>query len=277
MRIAIFGDLILDEHIIGVMTQRKGANFFQVERRQFNVGGAGAVAKQLAAWGHEVILLPFTSTEARFRLMDLAPFSIVFSPAKISPPLPHKKRYWVGKKLVFRADEPEIGNFALEPQRMLSCAREFEPDVIVISDYGKGAVTYSISDFAAHCGKPVYADIGYRPLERGFFYQQYNAVAQLRDYDSEGMLVELMGANGGAYKSPDGNWESWEAVPVPKDSFIDDSGCGDTFLAAMIQMQTTSSLLGENIPKAAALAALQCGFLGVHTFAKEVLRSLGGA
>lgn len=139
MNIAVVGDLLLDHDLAGEATRLSPdapVPVVDVEDSSYRAGGAGLVARLLAADGHDVVLLAATSSDAaagRLR-QALAGIRLVEGPS--GAPTPVKTRVRASGQAVVRFDEgcarpgiPEVTDVML---------REIvDADAVIVADYGR--------------------------------------------------------------------------------------------------------------------------------------------
>lgn len=104
-------------------------------------------------------------------------------------------------------------------------------DAIVISDYGKGTVTYELIEQAINTKIPVFVDTKKTDLER-----MQGAWVKVNEEEYSKIKSECTGliVTRGA-KGCEAKWHEFVA-PSPKIEVVDITGAGDTFLAALTYM-----------------------------------------
>lgn len=140
MRIVVVGDLLLDRDLDGTSTRLSPdapVPVVDVDSSLLRAGGAGLVARMLAADGHRTTLVTVLSPDGGGGLLrgQLAGIDVVAGPS--SAPTPVKTRVRAGGQPLLRFDEgcapPPVP--AVE-DRMLAALDE--ADAIVAADYGRG-------------------------------------------------------------------------------------------------------------------------------------------
>lgn len=212
-RILVLGDLIIDQSVLCTATRlcpEAPVPVLVTEGCRITDGGAGLVYQQLRAFGHDV--------EALYGSKSV------------------KTRYFAGGHLVMRhdADSQEIASDYLE--EINKKVQEFRPDAVVISDYGKGAFTRSISSEIVQWNGlfRIFVDAKHNwEWYRGAFAIFPNAhEAKDIDYTAFGYVVRKLGEKGCAYFRLDGI-----GCPVPPAHAVpvkDVTGAGDIFMAAWV-------------------------------------------
>jgi D-beta-D-heptose 7-phosphate kinase/D-beta-D-heptose 1-phosphate adenosyltransferase len=185
-RLVVFGDLMTDRYLWGRVERispEAPVPVVSIERESFSLGGAANVAHNLASLGARVRLVGLTGEDAAGGNLKVAlkargvdPREIVIDPARRTTV---KTRIIAHQQQVVRADEEDAFDATAEVEERLVTALEHalaEADAVVVSDYGKGAITartLAACLAAAHArGVPVCVD----PKETHFFSYQGVAV-----------------------------------------------------------------------------------------------------
>ncbi len=196
-RIVVFGDLMLDEYLFGRadrLSPEKPVPVVTFERRDLYPGGAGNVARNLAALGCEPVLISLvgddeSGRECRARLVadGFTDEGLVVEPRR---PTPHKLRVHAGQHALVRIDyeDPE-GASGRALEELLDVIDRLVPgcDAAIVSDYRKGTVSAAgvrrLSERAE--GRPIVAD------PKGGDAERYRGASYLVPNESE--LSELAG------------------------------------------------------------------------------------
>lgn len=235
-KILVVGDLMVDRYHFGTVTRISPEAPIPVvkivEERSF-MGGAGNVIENLLALGAEV-------------KCPMAPAAI-----------PVKNRLMVGDTQVARWDEsdelPPVDLEAID-QAVL----HWRPDAVVISDYGKGAITYEVNEVLADLKVPTFIDTKRNPEdfqifeEATFFPNQKEFDEYRKEYSQVYMLlggVILKRGPLGIQRWLDG--AVFESYPAWAERVVSVCGAGDTVLAGF----TYAYVTGHEAPVAFANAA----------------------
>lgn len=178
-RVLVLGDVMLDRYVHGAVERvsyEAPIPVVAVGRQEAMLGGAGNVARNVAALGARVSLVGLigTGTEAKEIRSLLAAGgigdSLVVDPARRTTV---KTRFIASGQQLLRADEestlPAMGEIAA---RLLENFREglAGADVVILSDYAKGSLSEAVLapaiEAARHAGKPVIVDPKSRDLSR---------------------------------------------------------------------------------------------------------------
>lgn len=167
---------------------------------------------------------------------------------------------------VFRTehDRDQKEGSLVQLQRELS----FDPDVVVISDYGTGFITYELIDYIQlHYSGPIYIDTKKTDLARfdRCFIKINEEEYKARTSDGRSMIVS-MGGDGAMYDN--------KMYPVPKVEVSDVCGAGDTFLAAMVYAHQTTGNIEAAIDYANKAAAISVQHLGCYAMTLDDLESI---
>lgn len=143
-KILVVGDLMVDRYHFGTVTRISPEAPIPVvkivDEKSF-MGGAGNVIENLLALGAEV-KCPVSPTQQ----------------------IPVKNRLMVGDTQVARWDE----NDELPPvdlEAIDQAVLHWRPDAVVISDYGKGAITYEVNEVLADLKVPTFIDTKRNPRD----------------------------------------------------------------------------------------------------------------
>ncbi|MGE0734404.1 MAG: D-glycero-beta-D-manno-heptose-7-phosphate kinase [Alphaproteobacteria bacterium] len=171
-RVAVVGDVMLDRYVYGSaerLSPEAPVPVLIVERQQAMLGGAGNVARNLAALGATAQFVSVVGNDEAGReisaLFGNLPETAVHLISDPDRPTSIKTRYIAGAQQLLRADRERAD--PLSPHReqdLLRAAKAALADcaVLVLSDYGKGALTRSVVDeliaAARAAGKRVLVD-----------------------------------------------------------------------------------------------------------------------
>lgn len=135
-------------------------------------------------------------------------------------------------------------------------------DAIVISDYDKGTVTYSlIEELRREFSGPIFIDTKKQDLKRfnGCFVKinelEYNRRTSLND-----QLIVTLGEHGAIYK----HGQAEVHQDAPKVEVSDVCGAGDTFLAALTYKYLETADMNDAIAFAMKAASLTVQHVGVY-------------
>lgn len=210
----------------------------QIEEK---AGMAGNVAKNLEALGCNVNFLHM-ETSIKTRLIDMR-----------------------SKQQVVRIDN----DIKSEP---LTFATDIPAvyDAIIISDYDKGTVTYSlVEELRKEFSGPIFIDTKKQDLKRfnGCFVK-INELEFYRRTSLNDKLIVTLGEHGAMYK------ESLEEkhYDAPKVEVSDVCGAGDTFLAALAYKYLETSNIDESINFAIKASSITVQHVGVYAPTLEEIK-----
>ncbi|WP_291797697.1 PfkB family carbohydrate kinase [Brevibacterium sp.] len=293
MRIAVVGDVLLDEDVRGGarrLSPDGPVPVVDVEETRRRAGGAGLAAGLLASAGHEVVLVTVLGDDdAGTRLRDvLTGTEVVAGPS--GSPTPVKRRLLAGAHVVARMDEGCGAGARPESTAEMRAALE-RADAVLVSDYGRGlcedpalrealrlraaavpvvwdphprgaqpvsgvaAVTPNAAEAAALTGTP--AD-DCRTATRA-------AAALLRTWPAEAAVVTLGGE--GALALERGGLPLF--APVHRTAAGDACGAGDRFAGSLCAHLAAGAPLGRATEAAVAEAAAFIAAGGVGAPAQE--------
>jgi D-beta-D-heptose 7-phosphate kinase/D-beta-D-heptose 1-phosphate adenosyltransferase len=140
-----------------------------LRRTQSMLGGAGNVARNIAALGGTAVLVGLVGRDAAgaeaHALLSAAPGIIDRHVAGADRPTTCKTRYLAGNQQLLRVDEEHTHALTPEAEAALIAATESgvaESDAVILSDYGKGVLAPNVLHAAIACARrhdvPVYVD-----------------------------------------------------------------------------------------------------------------------
>lgn len=167
-RILVLGDVMLDTFVYGHCTRispEAPIPVVRIEREDVMLGGAGNVARNIAALGGEAVLVGIVGDDAagaalRARIADEA--GIVADLVTDGRPTTQKIRYVAAQQQMLRADREQT--HAADPAPLLAAVtRQLgSVEAVVLSDYAKGVLSptllAAVIALARDAGKPVIAD-----------------------------------------------------------------------------------------------------------------------
>ena len=280
-RILVIGDVMLDRFIDGSVSRispEAPVPVLEKSRETQMPGGAANVAGNLASLGCNVRLVSVTGDDAQGRSVAAllgANMAIDFHPViDRNRPTTTKTRFRADGQQVLRFDEETTDAVdAATGKQLLDTfvAALDEADLVILSDYAKGAVPPSLiaevisharnagktvvvdpklADFGAYAGAslltPNLAELHRTGIVAGDTLEQIAAAASrlAAAHDMEDILVTLS-ARGMLLAGADG---SWHHAPAQAREVFDVSGAGDTVIAMM------AAALAGGIDRAAAMS-----------------------
>lgn len=194
-RVAVVGDIILDEYVWGNVNRispEAPVPVVEVKREEQKVGGAGNVAISLRAVGCNVSLYGLVGVDIsgqRIRaLLKEARIDDQLIGAGDERPTSTKTRVIASRQQVVRIDRESRGEIAHgDFNEILSRVKLAKPDVIVISDYGKGLLSKDlcreIIRFHSNSGAKIIVD------PKGRDYEKYRGALLITPNQEETALV----------------------------------------------------------------------------------------
>ncbi|MEO7470259.1 MAG: D-glycero-beta-D-manno-heptose-7-phosphate kinase, partial [Sphingobium limneticum] len=167
-RILVLGDVMLDTFVYGHcvrISPEAPIPVVRIEREDVMLGGAGNVARNVAALGGEAVLIGVAGDDpagAVLRRNIDAEAGIVADLVSDGRPTTQKTRYIAGQQQMLRVDSEET--HGADPALLLAAFERqiASVDGIVLSDYAKGVLTpallQAVIALARAAGKPVVAD-----------------------------------------------------------------------------------------------------------------------
>jgi rfaE bifunctional protein kinase chain/domain len=171
-KVLVIGDLIVDDYVgtepLGISAEAPVIVVREIESRKY-VGGAGVVAKHLAALGAQVFLLGVVGDD---RESDYVKDNLYSSGVKShliedpSRPTIYKKRYISGFTKLLRVTRVSKSSLSSNVENelvnsLLALAQEC--DCIVVSDFQYGVINANtiscLQSLSANCGKKLFVDV----------------------------------------------------------------------------------------------------------------------
>ena len=231
MKLLVVGDYIEDRYVFGTASRlcpEAPVPVIVPQSARFSPGGAGLVVEQLNELGADVV-------------MFYGSHSV-------------KERFFAGNHLILRVDNDSIG---VQPG-IPSDEHLEQVDAIVVSDYGKGAMTQGLAAKLIETGKPLFVDAKntfwwYRGPNVWCFPNEYDmASGTFRAEDKQ--IVRKMGAKGCEM----GKLQ----IPATVSEVVDVTGAGDIFMAGFVYAWTLQLPAEDCLRFANALAGESCRHIG---------------
>lgn len=303
-RLLVVGDVMLDEYLwgeVGRISPEAPVPVVEVRDRFHTLGGAGNVAKNLAALGVQVELVGLVGHDAAGELLrgELRRLGIGGAGVLVDPqrPTTRKTRVMARAQQVLRLDwerrveaPPELQQRLLE--HVVDRLRWAE--AVVVSDYAKGTITEGLmrrlSSLCREADRPVLVDPKGRDFDR---YRGVSAITPnareareasgladlheaarrfLRRLELQAVLI-TRGSQGVLGLSPEGEWH----VPARAREVYDVTGAGDTFIAVLSAARASGLGWQEAAVLANLAAGLVVGKLGAAATSRhELIAALRG-
>ncbi len=302
--ILVIGDLMLDAYFWG-KTERISPEapvpIMEVQRTNFNPGGAGNVALNLVQLGSKVSVLGVIGNDTngdtllsqlKREIIDISPIIVLDNYQT-----PIKTRVIAQDQQVIRIDQENnsINSNLIVPRIKEGFGKNIEKFAgVILADYNKGLfsteIIYFILDLAKKLSIPIYVD----PKWDNFFeyknvhffkpnviefqkaignnYQKDNFFkygTQMREKLNTDILLVTKGAEGATLFTKEGN----NSIPTQEHSVHDVSGAGDTVIStfALADLSGADAIEASSIANIAA--SIVCAQVGVMPIKLDDLRS----
>ena len=238
-KILLIGDVCVDEYQYGTVERispEAPVPVFKLSHTESKPGMAGNVRKNLETLGLEVTLVSGEKS-TKTRLIDLK-----------------------SKQQIVRIDNDVIVDEGIP---ITAFAPElFNVDAIVISDYNKGLVSYTLVEHLAKIFKgPIFVDTKKPDLARfNGCYVKINETDFKNRTSINDRLIVTMGDRGAMFKI--GSYE--QTYIAPKIEISDATGAGDTFLAALVYQYLMTKDVEDSIKFAIRAATVTVQHMGVY-------------
>lgn len=225
--IAVFGDNFIDRYFIGTSTRlspEAPVPVVKVSEEKVFPGGAGNVVANLDALGAKILGVEYGS-------------------------VPTKNRLYSDHTQVARWDENDTQE-ELDPR----CIAGLVADAVIISDYGKGSITYAVIEAIAALNLPTFIDTKRSPrdfdvISTPFFFPNQKEYSQyINEYRLQPDVIYKRGAEGMQHEQ---YGLRGEIYPAWAHNVVSVCGAGDTVIAAY----TYAWLMKNPSPLAFASAA----------------------
>lgn len=157
-RVLILGDVMLDRYVYGVVERispEAPIAVMAIERTADLPGGAGNVARNLAALGAQACLIGVVGEDACAEILEAQLLEIANAKGRLirdrSRPTSVKTRYVADGQQIFRADRESRAPLSAEIEKSVLaeyCNSLSQADVVILSDYAKGVLTDSVVSIA---------------------------------------------------------------------------------------------------------------------------------
>jgi len=303
-KVLVVGDLMLDEYIMGKATRISPEAPVMVVRQQSTMsmpGGAANVAKNVIALGGYATILGIVGCDAAAETLkrSLADQSIDHTSLVHDPSRPTTRKTRVladHAHQVLRIDhedESPLSESAEEELLSQALALVEQHEVVVMSDYLKGALTSKIAaaiiERARQSSIPTVVNpkprslgqyrgaslIGLNRLEAGEALKRWQGISdddapaaatELRESLGVARMVITLGESGLVASG-----ETAYVVPAPRVAVYDTAGAGDTIIATMALAMASGSDFLETLKLATQAAAAVVRRVGVATPSREDL------
>jgi bifunctional ADP-heptose synthase (sugar kinase/adenylyltransferase) len=246
MKILLMGDNCIDEYYYGEVKRispEAPIPIFDFVRKEERNGMGTNVMNNLEKLGCQVTFLT-TGRSRKTRLIDIKT-----------------------KQHVVRIDDdPERETIQIPDKSFLDMF-----DCIVISDYNKGSIGYSIKELSKYFNGPIFMDTKKTQLDEfsDFFIKiNDNEYDSCRSTNLDKTIITI-GDKGAVFKD--------KLYPAFQVEVFDVCGAGDTFLSALAYKYTETNDMDKSIEFANAAASITVKHLGVYAPAleeiEEVLKS----
>jgi D-beta-D-heptose 7-phosphate kinase/D-beta-D-heptose 1-phosphate adenosyltransferase len=163
----------------------------------------------------------------------------------------------------------DIGEKNIKPLELKKLQKGY--DIVVISDYNKGFITYDVAKYICTFYKdiPIFVDTKKKDLKCfSNCYIKINNIEyeSLEDYNKNCELIVTLGGEGALYKN--------QIYKTKKVEVYDVCGAGDVFLSALVYKFSMNKNIKSAIHTANRLASYTVTKLGTYVLTKEDIHNL---
>ena len=283
VRVAVIGDVMLDAYyhcdVIGFSPEDDLAPKLAVRSKSYKPGGAANVACCLSKWGSEVGLFGVCgndfSCETLSNILRREALERVYLYPIVGRPTTCKTRVVTPQsRQAVRVDEECSKDVDSKVGETLQQAlSDFHPAIVVVSDYAKGVVTSGLMRFLTEqLSGDVLVVVDPKTPNLGFYRRVFaitpneHEFAAFKGTDVDPRceathLVVTQGSKGSVVLK--GNLTENFRVPVRARAVGDPAGCGDAYVAALVQGMCIRNTFREACLLASAAGALAFDMMGV--------------
>lgn len=306
-RIVVVGDIMLDRYIYGHsdrISPEAPVPVLKVEREEARIGGAGTVIRNIASLGGGSVLVSAIGGDASgneiTRLVGQLPNTDAYLITENGRTTTVKTRHLAGHHQIARVDSEDTGPLTIETRTQIIAAAESEIaecDVVVISDYAKGAVCCEVArriiGEAVKRHKPVVVDAKsnilscmagatvFTPnlnelseaIENGRLKTRDSVIQAAKRVIQERSICNVLatrGRDGMILQTKRGETYDYAATAT---GVVDVTGAGDTVVAVLALALATGMALPEAAAMANAAAGLVVGKIGSATINRQELEA----
>ncbi len=288
-KIIVVGDIMLDEYIYGTVPRispEAPVPVHKEEKRKYTLGGGGNTASNIASLGGDTIIFGFVGKDRESEVLKE-----ILERNKINyflddNHLTTRKTRIIGERgqQVFRTDREGTSEKKFsEKIKAILLEKAEQSDIIVISDYAKGAITPDLMDLLKPYRKKTIIDPkpGDRNLDhlkflyRGAFLITPNEkeaidMSNHQDiYEAGKILREEFDSNILITRAEKGmtlfTEENIEEIPTVAKEVFDVTGAGDTVIATLSLALASDSSLEQAANIANYAAGIAVGKIGTHS------------
>lgn len=306
-RVLVVGDVMMDTYLIGDalrISPEAPVPVVRVEDIRHRLGGAGNVARNIAALKGRAVLVGFTGDDEDGRRLKTMLSEAAVEPCLVrgERPTTVKSRVLARNQQMLRLDQESLS--PATPEEYAALLKALEPllpdcDVVVVSDYGKGLVSAGLLEDirrmgsgGGHSAPKILVDP--KPQNLSCYRQAWMLTPNAKETsESTGMPVRTrpeilaagrrlremldaahvlttLGAEGMALFSAEG--PVWHVPTVARQVF-DVTGAGDTVIAVIALALAVGIPLLDACVLANYAAGIVVGKVGAATACAEELRS----
>lgn len=232
-KILLVGDNGIDQYQYGDVTRISPEGpvpVFDFKHAETKPGMAANVEVNLKTLGCRVDFLHGNKTCIKTRLIDIK-----------------------SKQQLLRIDQDQVSKVV-----KIDCKTINDYDAVVISDYAKGSVDYSIvQKIRQKFQGPIFMDT--KMTDLSYFNNIYVKIneKEYKNLDSEcNDLIVTLGSKGAKYKG--------KVYPTPEIEVADVCGAGDTFLSALTYAYLKTGSIEQSIPFAIRASSITVQHTGVY-------------
>ncbi|MCK5107102.1 MAG: D-glycero-beta-D-manno-heptose 1-phosphate adenylyltransferase [Nanoarchaeota archaeon] len=292
-KIAVIGDVMLDEFIFGDVTRinpEAPVPVLEFERSEYRLGGAANVANNIFSLGGHCVLIGRIGKEKRIKkILEGKNIHYDFIENESIPTIT-KTRMMVGTQHLLRLDrETKLPITSKDVKKIVKKVRNI--DIIVISDYAKGMITQELMDELRKLNKIILADpkITKPELFKDVYLIKPNLeetkkslhvdVKEEKDVELAGKLLQkkyhsnILITRGKEGMSLFEKGEKPFHVPTTAREVYEVSGAGDTVIATIAIALGSEKNLEEAVILSNKAAGIVVGKIGTATVTKKELSS----
>ncbi len=180
-KVAVFGDVMLDEYLYGTVSRispEAPVPILRVEKKEYFLGGAANVANNISSLGGKVHLFGLVGNDYESRLVKrmLEEKGISFSLYSCIKETIQKTRIIASNQQIVRVDseeaDPECSDIEKNVRAEIS---QINPSIMVVSDYAKGFITAGLLSLLKETAteRGIKLIIDPKPSHKNFYSEAY--------------------------------------------------------------------------------------------------------
>lgn len=180
-KVAVFGDIMLDEYLYGTVSRispEAPVPILRVDKKEYFLGGAANVANNISSLGGKVHLFGLVGDDQKNNVIKtmLEERTISYTLYDYLKETIQKTRIIASNQQIVRVDTEEHKSVDLDIEKnVLSEIAKIAPSIIVVSDYAKGFISAGLLSALKEFGKEhrIKIIIDPKPMHKSYYSEVY--------------------------------------------------------------------------------------------------------